>query len=53
MKLKPGRNRVPLTYVARDNEATITRPNANLLDGYFDRMLLTGRDFSSRASKLH
>ena len=53
MKLKPGRNRVPLTYVARDNEATITRPNANLLDGYVYRTLFTGRSLSSYASKLH
>ena len=53
LKLQPRRNGVPLNYVVRDNEATITRTNANFLDNYIDRTLLTGRAFSYNASKLH
>ena len=53
IKSQPGINGVPLNYVVRDNEATITRPNANFLENYVDRTLLTGRAVYSNTSKVH
>ena len=53
MKLQPGRNGVPLNYVVRDNEAPITRPNANSLENYINRTLLTGIVVYSDASKVN
>ena len=45
LKSQSVRNRVPLSYVVRYNETTITRPSANFLDDYVNSTLLTGRYF--------
>ena len=50
---KPGRNRVPLNYVVRDNKGTVVRNNINFLDNYVNKATLTGISFSSDASNVH
>ena len=53
LKSQPGRNGVPLNYVVRDNVAGVTRQNANFLDDYVDKTPITGRVFTTDASKVH
>ena len=53
LRTQPGRSKVPLSYVIRDNDLPIHRENPDFMDDYIDRASLTGNAFNVDKTKVH
>lgn len=53
LRMIPGRNGQPLSYVYRENDAPAIVPNIGLMEDYINRAPLTGEAFTIDANEVH